>query len=360
MSEEKMKVLEMLKNGQITTDEALKLLQQLPDTKERVQRKDNGPRENSTLIDDIAQVFNDGMQSFSELVINQNLFDIGHTSHKFLESENIPQYIESLSLAAKNAKLNIVGYSGKSIQIDISYKTKHDGKVDFALEELNGHYSLVYNTSSLRSVSLDVKIPEVGLGHLMAENKNAKIEIDNIRPVKADIITKNAAINVHRLYGKTILLETKNAGISVNDSEIEDITAKTTNARISLDSVTGNKSRIITTNAAIKANECDISELSLKTTNATVKAHCLYNNHSFYSISIYSSNANMSVALPGNSYGYKINASTSMGEVKTELSNLVINSMSKTLLDASSIDFEQFRQKILLDINTTNGSIKIY
>jgi len=393
----------MLQEGKVSVDEAMALLRQVPD-EEAIRgviihkndhddecdcdgddddccttNNNNNNRNKSAnygfsdIGSTIRNALSDALDAVDDVDININLSNMfGVSRNKTIvtyTSDRIASDINSLKILGKNAPVEIEGYDGDTIQMEIKYSGKRDNAQVHVNEE-NGNYELLYDYNAVRSLSVECRVPRVFIGHLHGESKNSKVELHNVNAGDVELLTKNSKIEI--------------AGVSANA-----ITAKTSNSKIEMENTKAKVARLTTSNSKIETENIDVEQLYLKTSNSGIKIENAFGtnpsetHHSttnsqyppsdFRASSLASkpgtaaieriieattSNGGVDVSIPQGT-AVKLQASTSNARCECKLSDLVVSEISKNYVSGKSINYDTATNRVKLNINTSNATVKI-
>lgn len=289
MSDEKKLILRMLKEGKITEDEAITLLDSIKDKKKTTRTNTDF----DSLINKISETASKIGKKSQEMVSNfdfedfTNIFTPADQKNKAerLASENIIG-LEDPSLYVENqsGKIKIYSWDNEEIQVtaDVSYDDRFIADtydfISIRREDDKVYIEPNYDSVSGRyfSIDLNIALPEKHFKEISLKSTNANLEIENL---KAD----------------SLLVKTINAKISGKNIEAKEGEVSSTNARISLEKLSGDKLEIKTTNGKIDIKDIDYLDIEMKTTNGSlVVANLGARTESIYAKTF---NGNISIAL---------------------------------------------------------------
>jgi len=371
MSDERLKILEMLKEGKITADEALNLLEQVPDGNGR------GGRQNSDrhFWDDFRSetqnpypFYNfdwDWIDDLKETVQNAAYtggFFFGGKEDIYKAEAEIGNGVRELVFDGKNSPVKIEDCAGDKIEIEANYKAKTNCDPRLALSNESGNLRLNYDSNALRYIGIKIRVPkDTNVGYVSLKTTNAPVTADDINADNIELFTKNAPIKASDIKGKYINCETRNAHIDLDDVEVSEIKAQTTNAKIHLDDVKSERVRLVTENAKISAEDSYAAHFSAKTSNAPIVIDDLQPNEAepLCAIDCVTTNAGITLNLRRWVMPCKLRASTTNGAVHNELRDLEYTADRKNYIEGQTSGYEQAQNKLNLSLQTTNGGIHI-
>lgn len=370
MSEERLRVLEMLKEGKISSDEALELLKQIPEEDES---RGNNHRDwdewgsrpgqytytpDFSWIDDLRTVIKETTQN----VMFPGDFLFGSKEERFYAESDMGNGIRALIFEGKNAPVKLEAYGGNKIEIEARYRVKAHLNPHLAIREEGGTLRLISDNNSLHSLSISVRVPEKAhIGFVNLKSTNASVTADDILADKIELDTKNAPIKVSDVKADTLHCSTRNAPITLDDVKAQSIEAQTTNSKITADDVETAHARLTTDNAKISVKDSNIAQLFVKTNNAPVAIE----NASFDSqeqdrqIDAKTSNGGITIRLPHGDFSCKLRASTTNGRISSELNDLEYRVNEKNYVEAATREYDQAQAKLNLNLQTSNGGIYI-
>jgi len=382
MSEEKRKILEMLQEGKITIDETMSLLKQFPETNKKKKERRNEKTNSSGCeegcedcdlcgeeddygynynynfdidLSSIGQEIKNGLQevqnSLSQ-VFGEGIFVFGKKTPKgkpfSFTSPSVGNGIRSLKLHGKNAPIIIRHHNADHIKVSGEYQSNNpNAEVAFHFE--SGNAEIVYNHNVMNSVRLVCEVPEnIQIERVYAENKNSSIEVTGLTAQNIELITKNSKIQIDELTCHNLLAKTRNAPIyATGITSSEEISLETTNAKIDTKKITApNIVKLRTSNASVSL---DLSE------SDSSEGHCESD------LEIRTTNGSIKLVVPKTDYevGYKIQATTSKGNIKCGLDNMNYETENKNYLTGKTINYEQLASCLNMNLTTTNGSIHV-
>ncbi len=368
MSEEKLKILEMLREGKITTDEAMALLRQVQDEAERP-RHSNWPelepwmprllRPDFGWINDlrssIEETTRNVLQSTDELMF-------GTREEKFMSSSNLGDGIRTLVFEGKNAPVKLNVHNSDRIEVEVYYKAKSRLNPHLTLIEENGVFSLSYADNALYLLGITIRVPQTAhIGSIRLKNRNAPISMDDIEAEKIELSTKNELVRVSCTRGERLYCETKNAPIILDNLEMREIDAQTTYAKISLDDVSTFHARLVTNNAKIDIKDSDIVQLYAKTSDSPLRFDNLgyKEQEPVCSIDAITTNGQISIHSPHRGLKCRLRASTTVSGIFSELDDLEYQVNEKNYVEAQTRGYETASNKLNLNLQTTNYEIYI-
>lgn len=369
MSEERLRILEMLKEGKITTDEALELLKQVPEHDEPNRNSQRDWDEwgshagqysyspDFSWIDDLRNVIKETTQN---VIFPGDFFGI--KEERFYAESDLGNGIRALIFEGKNAPVKLEAYCGDKVEVEARYKAKARLTPHLALREEGGTLRLTYDNNSLHYLNISVRVPEKAqIGFVNLKSTNAPITVDDITAEKIELDTRNAPIKVSDVRAENLHCSTRNAPVTIDDAKVQSIEAQTTNAKITVDDVEAAHTRLTTDNAKISIKDSNIVQIFVKTNNAPISIEdASYNSQDQdRQIDAKTSNGGITLRLAHGEFSCKLRASTTNGSISSELSNLEYRVNEKNYVEAATREYEQSPSKLNLNLQTTNGGIYI-
>ena len=357
MNKERLRVLEMLQEGKITAEEAMGLLDRIPNDKEKTTQnhRDNREQQEDTQEEKtwweetskgIQDTIEQALDAAEDIDVNiiLNPFNRGQ---QYMFFHHVPQggKLNFLKLLAKNGGLKIKSHNDNKIKIEVKYNAKK-GESMLYLQDNGGGLDLVYDYNAFRYLSIDCYIPRgLMIENIYAENKNSSIKLEDVTGGRIELVTTNSSIKLE-------------------DLKATEVIAQTTNSKISLERVEANMVRATTTNAKIESEQSHIEQLYAKTSNSSVKLQLNPDNQATtednveYVVDVKTTNGNIKIE-DTNMLPMDLNASTSRGKVDFDYRDVVLKEMSQNYIDCKSQNYDQASKKAKINLSTTNGNIKI-
>jgi len=347
-----MKILKMLEEGKISSQEAVKLLETIgadsnsTHTKARTTTGADGKTEAKTeraaepkWVEGIRNVTMDIGQTIRDAIGDEDVFNFEFDW--FTSTEKVHQHLSeslkntgahTLVIEGINAPISLVthnenGYDTSMITLEISAGARASGKHkdrsrNFELAVQNGVMRLQYDEKAFKNVGVKVSVPKtVDLRAVVLKTRNGAIAVNELAASEIETITKNGSIKINGCTGQRLTCDTKNGGIFLNNIEMADINALTKNAKIVLNSISG--------------RECE----------------CF--------ISAETKNASISTKLLNEGRALKINASTTNSRVTADVENLEYLVNMKNHVEAATAGYEYADYKLDLKLKSANGKILV-
>ena len=336
---EKTKILEMLKEGKISVEDSLKLMEAIEEPiKETPKKSESFTSKLSELIEDITENVTKAVEGVAinldfEGFNNRDYVDSNH----FIFTDTTPEVIESLKLKGKNGTVKVEGYHGSVIEIRGDYKTRIGKTADIKLIEENSRLELDYDPNAVKYLSIEARIPNVFINEI-------------------DVFSTNANICVEDITAKDIYAKTSNSGIAIENTQARLLDLNSSNGKISVEDTKAEKAKISTSNSSIKLEGVYITETNARTSNGKISIEYLEPIDTEAIVDAQTSNS--SIVVEAGNTALKFRASTSNGRITTEgIYNFLEN--SKTFVEAVNPNFDEAMKKVKINLSTSNGNIKI-
>lgn len=396
MNEEKIMILQMLQDGKITSEEAIKLLEALdePDFEipEYEAADDSGHKTrltNKTLEEigsDIGNAFSNLFTGLKDIGSSIGINNLTETIEMDLE-ENIQNLTDPIiDLKSVNGYIKLRKHELDTIKINIhcQYKegtlTPHQEFYKFHIENNNIVFHPIYNNDI--AINLDVSIPYQVYDEITLETTNGSIIVNGLDINKLRCETKNNSITLSDIKSEKINLSTMNGRIEGTFLNSTDIEAITTNSGVFLDHVVTKNFNAHTANGKIKLNDMNSDKIIAKTSNSTIDTDRLsaryidlktsngkiiydfFDMEKTKEIILSTSNGTIISTLSEMSKHIYFDLETSMGSIHLEHPNLIykINRQANFGLKkvvAHTSEYDNNEDFIKFSAYTSNGSIKI-
>ncbi|MCL1996474.1 MAG: DUF4097 domain-containing protein [Defluviitaleaceae bacterium] len=364
MREERIKILEMLKEGVITVEESIKLMDTIESQKEqeeareareeRKEREDSsgGSEPNFTIwsTDGSKRKRQGVFDQISEMVetITENVtkgvsdtfeqFEVGEFTKgsKFSFSDS-PENLESIQLKGKNGPIKVESHDGNTVELHGKYNPRPGRKPSFEVTYNEGRMELDYDYNAVRSLSLKLLIPNTLIKELDLQTSNGRIEFEDIK-------------------SSTIYAKSSNGSIVVEDTESDLLVLGTSNSSIVLDDVKVTKAKLSTSNSSIKLEDVFATEIEARTSNSSISIKDLEPLENDVTVEAQTVNSGINVELEG--VAAKFRAGTSIGRVMTQ-GRFVYIENSKSFVKAETPNYDEAEKRVNLSLDTANANIKI-
>lgn len=412
--EEKMLILCMLKEGKITTDEAVKLLEALekssnntPSSGFKVNEiKDElSAKLNEMKIDEKLNKFSEKASKLAEtfgekagklagqLGENINPEKIGSSTEKFTEEftrrmESLGQDIaESASKFADTFTCQLgnlfeIGHEKHKYNSSYTYPIAEGGNIYLK----TSNFSIKVIPSDTKEVTINIfansNIPQLVIDEYfktITENDSlrlssefpgrtwGKIEIQLPKDINVlSLSTGNTKCEVNNMDVKFLNCSTTNGRIAVTRCRAEEIEILTDNEKVVLDNVSARTANIRTSNSKVEIEDSHLDNIDAKTSNAAIVVRSSRKGVSLTSNYILStSNGKIDVGIAeAEGFEYMVDAHTTIGNIDINLTNLAYAMDKKNVGMQSNIqikgeNYDTASNKILINATTSNAPISI-
>ncbi|MFL8968773.1 DUF4097 family beta strand repeat-containing protein [Helcococcus kunzii] len=378
MSEEKKLILNMLKEGKITEDEALKLLDAIGEKEKKEEEKTNFAEKEASFENSVNNFVNKILSGVETAinkagdVINNMDFDISNINiagSKFnantTKTYKIEDIEEPINFFVNNLQGAIQIQSHNQDYIEciaiINYDNKyHDENNEFLIHKIEGnnHYfgiDLNKNNWNFKS-QLIINLPKDKLNSIKVRNSNSKIQANNFDIDNVIFETTNARIEFSNITSKSINATTTNAKIEAINVGADKIVTNTTNSKISLSEIKSDELEAYTTNGKINLTKLNVVDVIAQNTNGSLYVSNIFDDTNKLDLS----STNGGIYIEGLNFERSIKASLSARN-----SDVISPKFSKIYRDKHSTkayteNYDENAENTL-DITavTTNGKISI-
>lgn len=359
MSEEKKIILRMLREGKITEDEALTLLDSVKDTKKKADHSKFGEFDTSQFVDKIAQAAAKIGKETKEYISNFDFEDISIKFRSNLDQKARAERVvtenvigsDNLELEVNNRNGKIIIYSWDNEEIEARADVRYDDRFvsqnySFIKIDREGNKVIVrpdYDKTSARhfTMNMTVAVPKKYFEQIKLESTNSGIEIKEI---------ETGSLKVNSTNGTIIIEDSK--------AEIADISS--TNAQISVKGISGHELQINTTNGRILISDVDASDVDINTTNGTIVVDEIKEN--VKNIDTSTNNGNITISIKDVFKPVKAKVKNHFKDIDTNnfadsiFSNFVTEDGA---MIAYSDGYEEEGEKLDIVASTYNGTINI-
>ena len=269
-----------------------------------------------------------------------------HTPVGAVTTQNIEMLVEvggynELSLSGINGEIRIKGYNGDKITAKLSYRTKKpSAKIE--LVKLGGKYFLKYESDEFHSVGIDAYVPERAFGIIKIDGINTFVDCSSLAATEIHISNSNGILRLDHLRADNVVADSTNGTFTVSN-----IVAKTATFE--------------NINGIMDISEVDVAKLKVANHNFPLavimsKFEC----HMEYEWSVETANGKLNMNLPTlPTLGYHIKAHAAMGEIRLGLTGLQFLINEPSLVEARSVSFDTARHKVKMMAETSNASLNI-
>lgn len=265
----------------------------------------------------------------------------GKAIEKQVEMAVEPGAYNELNFSCMNGDIRIKGYNGDKITARLMYSSK---KADAPIElvKLGGKYFLKYESDDFSVVSIDAFVPEHAFGVIKIDGVNGHLDASSLSASEIRFTNAN---------GNTTL-----SGITAGN-----LSADSTNGRFSVSNIIAQSAIIENLNGSMEASELDISKLKLSNYNSPLSIiMSKFARYSDYIWDVETSNAKLNINLPTMpDLGYHIKAHAAMSKISFGLTGLQYLINEPSLVEARSVSFDKVTKKIQLAVETSNAPLVI-
>lgn len=333
MSEEQRIILDMLREGKITVDEAQRLLEALRDGQAGQPGRQEprlGRGEPRSIVGEIVETIRSGLSNFS--------FSFGDTGRIVLEESHSGQFSTDrprLELDVRNGSIGIDAWDEEEFRLEIVKKviagTREQAEAmvsgmrfaDFDGHTLRAGDQESRNLGNRVSVSLRLLLPRARVYSGLAHSKNGSLDIGGIDMDEFDARTMSGSVRFSKTSGQAITVRTINGSLRL-DGGLGRVDAKTTNGSITL------------------VNIAEDSNMRLETVNGRIV-----------------------VQLPmRDDIGIAVRARTTSGSVRLNHPGLETRYEERRMtggrsVEAGTLNWQNAGHRIELNLRSVNGSIQI-
>ena len=413
MENEKLRILKMLENGQITADEASRLLQAAsspgtppprPHTPPPVHHSapnNNGrppghgaahghgghtPHPSTTpTLDDLGRKFENfardmspKVKKFAESAVSaiagatDKISDAFTTPPSHGSAPSRPVQPHRPTAPSRPATPSPAGTHSTNVELLVDPSAHNE----LSLSSLNGSIRIKgYNgdkitaTITYRAHRPGAPIALVQLGnkyYLNYESEDfAQVSIDAYVPERAFGVVKldgmNGTVDCATMTTTHMWVNNANGSVNLSGISAEDIKVETSNGSLDLNHITATTGMFENMNGPVKATELDIANLKLTNYNSPVSVIMSgFHRHVDYLWNVETGNGKLSMNLPTlPDLGYHIKAHAAMGDIRLGLTGLQFLINEPSLVEARSTSFDHGHKRVKLAAETSNASLTI-
>lgn len=262
MSEEKRMILNMLKEGKIDEDEAIKLLDAIGKDRDLEDDLEESAKNFANKIfigvNKALRKTGDALSSIDVSDLNIDLGQYKSKTEKIYKSDTIA---EASNILIENLSGRIHVYSWDNDYIEtraaITYNSKYfDDNNEFIVAENKDDYYYIGIKDTKKAerfnVNFSIAVPRVKFEDFIIKNTSGSIEVNFI---ESDRLT----------------IENINGAVECNSSSAEFASFETTQGSLQLNDIKGERISLNTTNGAIQASDLSIRDVFARTVNGSVK-----------------------------------------------------------------------------------------
>ncbi|PLS17933.1 DUF4097 domain-containing protein [Bacillus sp. M6-12] len=260
MNEEKKKILQMVQDGKLTADEAMKVLEELEQSEIHSSKKEKElvtqlsayvhPGENNNtntqshkkIVSAKEKIFgfvDEAVKKLKEIDLDFNFGQSAVVSHIFQHSD---AELRDIDIDIVNGSIKVFPWDQKDVRVECAGKVyrlkEHENVRDAFLKEV--HFSI--NDERLRfavqqkwiKVDARIFIPASEYRRMRLRLFNGNIDGENLSVKDFEAKTANGTVQINGLSGMQAEVETANGTIAVNNAVLGKIESETINGSVSL------------------------------------------------------------------------------------------------------------------------------
>lgn len=394
-SEEKVRVLNMVQEGKLTAEEAIKLLDALEENDARGFNQQSTSKQKQNDFNDELNKMKDRLHGWKkEFRDNFDQKDFDKAVDEFTAkaekigknvasvtlgvTDRILDYVESfvgtnvfnvfgnfnviektyeapviegdtLDLQALNGNIVVKKHLDNTIVIKSRVRSANsDIEALQTFSSVNGVITLKQNNIANMSVSLEVYIPQLRFKTIKLSATNGKVYVEDAAGERLDASTTNGHIEIMGATVDSVDLKSRNGKVNASYVIAKEIALETSNAPVDIKHVKTGKIQALTKNARVNIENIqnfegvDEIQLELKTTNAPIRV-------------------NFNDMEPR---GYKVKGRTTNGSINVLIPQLTYHNVNRagiggSFVEAESLNYSSMLEKVSVLAESTNASIEI-
>ena len=385
MKEERMMILSMLEEGKITSEDAIKLLEALEEskiyekeedkgklvdmdkTKEKMKEFENVIKEQGKKVEEIGTDLGNKLSNLFSNVkeVNPKVLLSGEELTETTLEKNI-SHIENpiIDFKSINGNISIENWKERYVSIKLSCQYKKDclDKEEQFYDFYEEGNRLIFLPKISNNIKLNLKVylPDKFYDEIHLSTSNGKIQAKDCNANKLQCNTKNASINIENIKSQEMLLKSTNGRIFLENINSKNIALSTTNGRILLDHIITDNISATTTNGSIRGENIDGKNINLTTSNGKITFKNIVSDKS-KDIKLHNSNGAIEVEIENINKEYYFDLETSSGNIYLEIPNLIYKvNEQKNKVIAHSKNFNEELEHFKFTASTSNGPIKVW
>lgn len=259
MQEERKRILNMVKEGKLTVNEALVLLDELGKGEASNKEKDFFEEFSSKVKFEEAkkddpfsqQKFHSAKEKifdFVDLALKKiKDFDLDINFGQSVDIEHVFQqndvYMKEMDIDLANGSVKILPWEKKDVRIDCEAKvyrvdSEEEARNSFLKDvvfAIEGQKMRFTTQQKWMKIKATIYIPQAQYDKVKVRMFNGPIECENLKVEKYNVKTANGKINMTGLESRLVEAETANGQIEVHQGNIDDFEAETINGSIKAD-----------------------------------------------------------------------------------------------------------------------------
>ncbi|MCL2049043.1 MAG: DUF4097 family beta strand repeat-containing protein [Defluviitaleaceae bacterium] len=192
------------------------------------------------------------------------------------------------------------------------------------------------------------------------------VSIDAYVPERAFSAVKidgmNASLDVSSLVADEIRISNANGSTALSGLSARSVAADTSNGRFSVSKITAEQASFENINGSMETDELDVSQLKLSNYNGAVSVIVSrFAKYSEYTWNVETGNAKLSINLPSMpDIAYHIKAHAAMSDMRVGLTGLEFLINEPSLIEARSTNYDGASKRIKLMAETSNAPLVIH
>ncbi|WP_349293078.1 DUF4097 domain-containing protein [Cytobacillus spongiae] len=261
MQEERKRILKMVEEKKLTIDEALILLEQLEESSQAMEKKQEEMiNELSTVVDydygkneqtsssktaqstkeKILEFFDVAVKKIKDFDLDLNFGQSVDISHIFQHGE---AYLTHVDVDIANGSLQLIPWDQQDVRVECDAKVYRVESAEEARQSFLKDVHFAIEGGKLRfstqqkwmKIHTKIYVPQEHFDKVNVRMFNGPIESENIIANEYKAKTANGKISVNGLKAESVEVETANGPINILNSRVRDLEAETINGAISLD-----------------------------------------------------------------------------------------------------------------------------
>ncbi len=362
MSNEKIKILKMLENGEITADEASKLLSALEGKSFYTSTNNNNNNNNNSnnnnngssidfnkilnkitsttqvLAKKTSQIYNGLEKEFKGIFKNINTSSNKSNICKEFNID-LTDVNNTLDVKSLNGEMVLKGYNGDKLTLKAIYIPKDiNANIDFYNTD-NKKYIFTFREEIFEKVSIEVLVPKKYFDTICVGGLNSNFSLDS-------------------LNFKNIISDTTNCNGIVENCEGNDININNVNGKLIIRGIKSDNLKVCNINSYVKLKNIDIKNVSVDVLNGEIDVVNDYLNlFDDYKWKLETQNNPINVEINTDNINYNIDAKTSLGRVNILKNNLIYSEKSDFKVVAITENKNELFKNLSLFLETTNSTI---
>ncbi|MCL2457211.1 MAG: DUF4097 family beta strand repeat-containing protein [Defluviitaleaceae bacterium] len=246
-----------------------------------------------------------------------------------------------LNLSCVNGEIRVKGYNGDKITARLFFRAKKTNS-QIEMVRLGGKFFLKYEPDEFSMVSIDAYVPERAFAAIKIEGMNGNIDVSSLSANEMRLSNANGNATLSALAANNLVAETSNGIFSVSK-------------------ITAENAAFENLNGVMQTDELDVAKLNVSNYNGAVSIIVSkFARYDAYDWNVETGNAKLSINLPtAHGVGYHVKAHAAMSEMRIGLTGLQYLINEPSLVEARSTNFDSAAKKIKLNVETSNAPLVI-